>query len=66
MENAVHLDDIRDPLIIAEGWRDAGRDVGRQPGEQAADGVRLQRQLVVVGEVLVLAAAAGAVPPRKL
>jgi xanthine/CO dehydrogenase XdhC/CoxF family maturation factor len=27
MENAVHLDDVRDPLIIAEGWKDEGRDV---------------------------------------
>jgi xanthine/CO dehydrogenase XdhC/CoxF family maturation factor len=27
MEIAAHLDDIRDPLIIAEGWRDEGRDV---------------------------------------
>src|SRR5215204_5457130 len=27
MENAAHLDEIRDPLIIAEGWRDEGRDV---------------------------------------
>ena len=23
----VHLDDARDPLIIAEGWKDEGRDV---------------------------------------
>jgi xanthine/CO dehydrogenase XdhC/CoxF family maturation factor len=27
MENAAHLDDIRDPLLIAEGWKDEGRDV---------------------------------------
>ena len=27
MENASHLDDARDPLIIAEGWMDEGRDV---------------------------------------
>ena len=27
MENDAHLDDARDPLIIAEGWRDEGRDV---------------------------------------
>ena len=27
MENAAHLDTARDPLIIAEGWRDEGRDV---------------------------------------
>ena len=26
MENA-HLDDARDPLIIAEGWKDIGREV---------------------------------------
>src|SRR5690349_22938793 len=27
MENAAHLDDARDPLIIAEGWKGEGRDV---------------------------------------
>lgn len=27
MENASHLDDARDPLIIAEGWVNDGRDV---------------------------------------
>ena len=27
MENASHLDDARDPLIIAESWKDEGRDV---------------------------------------
>lgn len=27
MENAVHLDDARDPLLIAEAWKDEGRDV---------------------------------------
>jgi xanthine/CO dehydrogenase XdhC/CoxF family maturation factor len=27
MENATHLDDARDPLIIAEGWKDEGRNV---------------------------------------
>ena len=27
MENAAHLDDARDPLIIAEGWKGQGRDV---------------------------------------
>ena len=27
MENATHLDDARDPLIIAEGWKGEGRDV---------------------------------------
>ena len=27
MENASHLDDARDPLIIAEGWVNEGRDV---------------------------------------
>ena len=27
MENAAHLDEARDPLIIAEGWMDEGRDV---------------------------------------
>ena len=27
MENASHLDDARDPLIIAEAWMNEGRDV---------------------------------------
>ncbi|MEW9808204.1 XdhC family protein [Mesorhizobium marinum] len=27
MENAAHLDEARDPLIIAERWKDEGRDV---------------------------------------
>ena len=27
MENTAHLDDARDPLIIAEGWKDEGRAV---------------------------------------
>ena len=27
MENVTHLDDARDPLIIAEGWKGEGRDV---------------------------------------
>ena len=27
MENASHLDDARDPLVIAEGWMNDGRDV---------------------------------------
>ena len=27
MENTAYLDDARDPLLIAEGWKDEGRDV---------------------------------------
>ena len=27
MENAAHLDEARDPLIIAEGWMEDGKDV---------------------------------------
>ena len=27
MENSIYLDEARDPLIIAEGWKGEGRDV---------------------------------------
>lgn len=27
MQNASHLDDVRDPLIVAENWREEGRTI---------------------------------------